>query len=249
MPFYAYPNEQRNVNDVVYAENVTNENKLNEYYCPTRGCDGRMYVRGLESAETKTHFAIKPSYPHSDFCRIGKESYNPTEYEEDLFDYNTFMQNLLEPQPENDRTDGGSQRHGNGDGNIKPISTVRQLYLQCINMDIYQTYNGIRICDILVDSRTNHIYKYYIRGYRLVECYCYRFDPNNNTYYAKYWLNDEHTQYLMLELKCANEKLYERQRERRIFRNNIIVAGLWENSERNVPSITINRSKQIYKLL
>lgn len=244
MSFYAYTNEKRNITNKIYAKDVTMNNKLNEYFCPTENCAGKMYVRAIENSERKTHFVIKTGCSHSDFCRIGKERFSPTEYTEELFDYNEFMQNILKPQV---ISNNNVKQNPGGDGNIKPISTVKQLYLQCINMDINQFYNGYKISDILIDYRTRHIYKYYIKGFHLVECYCYRYNLDERKYYAKYWLDESKSKYHILELKFTNDDLFKKQKDRGYFQKNIVVAGIWENDEKNIISTTINRNGQIYK--
>lgn len=242
MSFYAYEDEERQ--NEVWAENVTENNKLDEYFCPTRNCTAKLFIRSI-SGDRAANFAAKVNSPHIPSCRINLHSFNPTEYVEEQFDIDNFIENLLRPNVPNENGNGGVE-HGNGDGRERPISTVRQLYSMCVNKSINQFYNNIRISDLLIDSRTRHIYYLYIRGFHLVECYCYRFDRDSYKYFARYWLNDEHTNNLELELQFPDIQLFQKYFNR-IFQRNIVVAGNWERIDGKI-TVSIIRGRQIYPL-
>lgn len=243
MSFYAYEDEEKQ--NEVWAENVTEDNKLDEYFCPACDCTARLFIRSI-TGDRLANFAAKRNAPHIPSCRINLNSYNPTEYDEDQFNLENFINNLLRPEVENNGQGGGE--HGEGDGRKKPISTVRQLYAMCVNKSINQFYRDIRISDLLVDSRTRHIYYLYIRGFRLVECYCQRFVKNENEqiFFAKYWLNDDKTNSLELQLKFNDMKLFNKCYDK-IFQKNIVVAGNWER-ENYRTVVRITRSRQIYTI-
>ena len=97
MSFYAYEDEERNRE--VLAENVNDNNKLKYYFCPTNNCEARMSIRNIHG-DGAAYFAANPSNPHSDFCRINHYA-NPTQHDEEQFDFNNFMDNLLNPNNPN----------------------------------------------------------------------------------------------------------------------------------------------------
>lgn len=242
MPYYAYEDEERTTE--VFAENVRDDNKLEYYFCPTKNCAARMTIRNINGNNDRAaYFAANPTAPHSDFCRIGNYS-NTTRYDEQQFDFNNFMNDLMNPNNQNNRDGHGN--HGDGNGQTIPISTVRQLYLVCIQRSIHQFYNGVKISDLLIDRRTRHIYFNYIRGMHLVECKFWRYEENNNTYYAKYGLDDNNNQYLKIKLVCQTEELFKKL-YKRIVRNSFVVAGNWE-MRRDACEVNIVNCKQVYKL-
>lgn len=156
------------------------------------------------------------------------------------------MDNLLQGQDYVGGGGGNSNEERDGDGKIKPISTVRQLYAICIPKSINQYYNGIRIADILVDTRTRHIYFNYIRGFHLVECQFWRYDRENKVYYARYWLDDDNNNYLKIKLKCQNNQIFNQAYDK-VFKREFVVAGNWET--KNYECIVeISNRKQIYSL-
>ena len=242
MSFYAYEDKERQ--NEVLAENVTENNKLDEYFCPTQNCTAKLFIRSI-SGDRAANFAAKTNHPHSPSCRINLHNFKPTEYVEEQFDIENFIENLLRPNEVNENENGGGG-HGNGDGRERPISTVRQLYSMCVNKSINQFYNNIRISDLLIDSRTRHIYYLYIRGFHLVECYCYRYDRDSCKYFARYWLNDEHTNKLELELQFNDTQLFQKYFHK-IFQRNLVVAGNWERMGDKM-TVSIIRGRQIYPL-
>lgn len=243
MAYYAYRDEDR-INEVL-AEEVDDDNKLDEYFCPTPHCTARMSIRSI-GGEKAAHFATKKSTSHSDFCRLRTNQINPTQYDEEQFNIENFMNNLLQGQ---DYVGGGGENRNEereGDGKIKPISTVRQLYSICIQKSINQYYNEVRIADLLVDTRTRHIYFIYIRGFHLVECQFWRYVGGNNVYYARYWLDDDNNNYLKIKLECQNNQIFD-QVYNRVFQRRFVVAGNWR-TENHECVVTISNRKQIYPL-
>lgn len=238
MAFYAYEDENR-VNEVL-AEDVNENNRLEQYFCPTPHCAARMSIRNI-NGDGAAYFAANPSTPHSDFCRIN-HCIDPTRYDEEQFNFNNFINGLLQPENQNN----GNGGHGNGDGQIRPISTVRQLYIICIQRSINQFYNGIRIADLLIDRRTRHIYIRYIRGSHLVECQFWKYERENNLYFAKYWLDDENNNYLVIKLICLNSSVFNQIFDK-IFRRNFVVAGNWEMNNNNCVTNIVS-SRQIYTI-
>lgn len=240
MSYYAYEDEERTIE--VLAENVNDDNRLEYYFCPIKNCEARMSIRNIHG-DGVAYFAANPSTPHSNFCRINRCT-SPTQHDEEQFNFNNFMDNLMNLNNfNNGNGDGG---HGDGDGQIRPITTVRQLYSVCIQRSINQLYNGIRISDLLIDSRTRHIYFNYIRGNHLVECQFWRYDRENNLYYAKYWLDDEHNNFIAIKLICLDNNVFQRIFER-VFRRSFAVAGNWEMNGNTCEANIIN-SRQIYAL-
>lgn len=237
--FYAYTDEDRSAGNEVLAEGVNDNNKLEQYFCPTTDCAARMSIRNIHG-EGAAYFAANPSTPHSGFCRINLCT--RTQYDEGRFDFDNFMGGLF--QPGNQNNGYGNGGHGNGNGQIRPVSTVRQLYLICIQRHINQLYNGNRISDLLIDSRTRHIYFRYIQGRHLVECKFWRYEKEKNEIFAKYWLNDEGTSFLKIKLKCENSSILEKI-SKKVYKKDFVVAGIWEmNGGYCVTDIV--SSKQIY---
>ena len=96
----------------VWAENVNDDNKLEHYFCPTENCEARMSIRNIHS-DRAAYFVANPSAPHSDFFRINCCA-SPTQYDE---------------------------RYGNGDGQIRLLTTVRQLYSR-------KSFGGMSVLEI-----------------------------------------------------------------------------------------------------
>ena len=153
-------------------------------------------------------------------------NFNSTEYNEELFDLDNFKTKLLKEVKQNDNN-SNSGVYKKGDGNEQPISTVKQLYSMCVNKGINQTYQGNYIRDLLVDDRTRFLYNTYIRGFKLIDCYCYRYDDIKQCYYAKYWKDIEHRRYILIKIHFINNEMFTEQYVR-IFRKNIVVAAEWE---------------------
>lgn len=240
MSYYAYEDEERNIE--VLAQSVNDDNKLEHYFCPTENCAARMSIRNIHG-DGRAYFAANPSTPHSNFCRINRCT-SKTQHDEEQFNFNNFMDNLMSPNIFNNGN--GDGEHGNGDGQIRPITTVRQLYSVCIQRSINQLYNGIRIADLLIDRRTRHIYFNYIRGNHLVECQFWRYKKENHLYYAKYWLDDGNDNYLTIRLICLNDGVFDKI-FKKVFKRSFVVAGNWEMNG-NICEVNIVNSKQVYAL-
>ena len=57
MAFYAYADERRE--DEIWAENVNIGNRLDEYFCPTPNCIGRIVIRNIQG-DRRPHFVTRP---------------------------------------------------------------------------------------------------------------------------------------------------------------------------------------------
>lgn len=247
MANYAFRDKERKIkiyaNDCTYAES-------NEYfYCKTPNCKAKMKLVDLKGVKT-SYFRAIPAYSHTEeVCNVQKESFERKKYVENKFDFEQALVNLM-------NANTGKLIENTGKVTSKPkyekdkkvLRTIKQIYNMCINNDINDFYNGVKIWRMLVDVRSLHIYKYGIKGLRLVECKVVNYDKERNIINAMCPINRDGK--YKLQLKCndsvfnklINEKKLDFHKESKSI---IVVAGDWKSIDENTFTTDILSKSQI----
>lgn len=182
MADYAYKDEKRT--QIIYA----NSKNIIAYkgipcYCKNSKCNSKMYIVTPEYPD-KAYFRASPNTPHTGSCGSELHHFDRGEFNPDLFKFPDILVNL-ENKSFNKRNQ--YKKHGDKVGNAdKAIKTLRQLYSMCTNTPITDTYAGIRIGDIIADSRNVEDSLKGINGRKIIECNFYKYDKNALAVFLNY---------------------------------------------------------------
>lgn len=136
-----------------------------------------MFVYNPENPE-KAYFKSSGKIKHHKDCHTEVHHFSRNVYDEQLFSYPEALKMLEKPSTNNTSKKIGNEIKKEDTNNLKPLSTLNQIYTMCKNIHPNETYNGFFSRDILADTRTYDIYKNEINGYKIVECNFYRFEKN-----------------------------------------------------------------------
>ena len=216
MSFYAYRDKLRT--QIVFATEITIKEINTEFYCKNPDCNAILKFRSESSVINKRAcFFTLQSKPHIENCSFEhkKNPFNQTKYDETLFKFIPLINEYI-------RDD------------IKIIKrrlfTLSQIFFMCKSKNINNIYGDTNIWKILCDNRSNNIYKKGILGGHLVECKFYKYDPNENSIFFKYPLDDDKKNKYNLKITFEeNPELFLFVR-RKVYNTNgspIIIAGNW----------------------
>ena len=234
---------------IIYAEIVKEENVDNEYYCPNKECNARLKIYSRNGL-MRPHFRADREHKHIENCPYGSSIISKTDYykyNQEKFDFDRAIENMfhINNQRNNNRNVENDEMNNNPD-NSKPISTIKQIYAMCKNINVRDKYANIEICKMLVDNRSMFFYVNGIFGNKIVEC-----KVRGGYYYSK----EKQEVYLYIEnyklvLHFNDNRLFD-SIKRTIWNNKsktIIVAGNWKKIQKdNVITChtTIITKKQI----
>lgn len=140
-----------------------------EFKCCTEGCSAIMKLVSA-SERNGAHFRSKEKRKHiSVQCVRNSITFNPSEYDESIFDLNFAFDSMMGNTSHINRGNTGSRRGSVGGSKHLRICTLPMLYSMCISRDKNDTYNGILINDLLVDGENFEKYKEGIEGHKIVE--------------------------------------------------------------------------------
>lgn len=186
MSYYAFLDAEKT--DKITADDAFKKYSKNKivYYCPSVDCSAKMTLKSL-SGENSHFFAALPSSPHSDSCQCCKHSFIRQNFDEDSFVLDELFTKVSATQHQSKQTkkqDKTEQKQS--ESTPQSISTIAQLYAMCVNLDIFDSYNGNKIWQILLDERSKGIYKNGIyNGIRLIKCHFVRYERQNAEIYLK----------------------------------------------------------------
>lgn len=241
--------KDENRSTIIYAEIAKEKNIDAEYYCPNKECDARLKICSIDGL-MRPHFRADREHKHIENCPYGSNIVSNTDYykyNQEKFDFDNAIENMLHinNQRNNNRNVGNNEINNNPD-NSKPISTIKQIYAMCKNINVIDKYANIEIYKMLVDNRSMFFYINGIFGNKIVEC-----KIRGEYFYCK------EKQEIYLHVKNYKLVLYFNDNE--LFnsikhtiwnnkRKTIIVAGNWKKIQNNnviTCHTTIITKKQI----
>jgi len=241
--------KDENRSTIIYAEIAKEKNVDAEYYCPNKECDARLKICSIDGL-MRPHFRADREHKHIENCPYGSNIVSNTDYykyNQEKFDFDNAIENMLHinNQRNNNRNVGNNEINNNPD-NSKPISTIKQIYAMCKNINVIDKYANIEIYKMLVDNRSMFFYINGIFGNKIVEC-----KIRGEYFYCK------EKQEIYLHVKNYKLVLYFNDNE--LFnsikhtiwnnkRKTIIVAGNWKKIQNNnviTCHTTIITKKQI----
>jgi hypothetical protein len=152
------------------------------YFCPDRNCKAKMILKSYDGESIHYFAALKNE--HIEGCTIAKYGITKSEFNESSFDFESFYTSISTIQKNTNNCKGRiCAENRNNQVILKQIRTVRQLYCLCYSSTIGDTYNNIKIEDILYDERTCYFSSKQLSGIRLVKCKSYKYDSTEQIFY------------------------------------------------------------------
>jgi hypothetical protein len=249
MPYSAYRDVAKT--QKIQAKDTTIADANSIFYCKTHGCNARMTLVNCADSERAYFRRIPSGAQHSSIFCSADGLFDPTQYVENKFDFDTLFKNLTN---ETSVSNKYSKRTGaivSGGGGKKVISTVYQIYLICRK---YESYNGYCTDDILVDERNFAKNKNGIIGRKIVQCTPYHELQSNFSYKMNYpsfpYQNGKH-----IKIKFDNEKLFYyfyKKFKSTTHKELVIVLGDWKIPEgingTLISECTIHSKRQVHFL-
>ncbi|MDR2546814.1 MAG: hypothetical protein LBC96_04785 [Lachnospiraceae bacterium] len=249
MPYKAYRDSSKTKEIKTCDTTIIDKGKT--FYCHTQGCKAVMTLVNSGDSE-RAHFRRISSSPnHSSIFCSADGYFDPTEYDEAMFDFNVIFRKLMNPSDSpsnNDKKVGKDTNPIIGGGGKKQLSTVRQIYYMCRKYDEYNNYSSR---DILADERNYATYKNGIIGNKIVQCTPYHKFHEEFAYKMNYpsfpYPNGKY-----IKLNFLTEKLfweYYNKFKTTNYKDLIAILGNWtlpQSDEMYIAECTINNSRQIY---
>lgn len=228
MANYVFKDKERK--DKIYANECTYAEKDKYFYCKTPNCKAKMILVDCKGVKT-SYFKSIPSFPHTEpICKLQDDNFETKKYIENKFNFESALNNLFESRKKVTTTN----KKGEGissPNNENVLRTIKQIYNMCINHDINDEYNCMKVWKMLVDSRSVHIYTYGIKGLRLVECRVVNYDKERNIINAicPYNMNNKYR----IQLHCSEDVFKKLINGKKLnfhegSKSMIVVAGNWE---------------------
>ena len=207
---------------IIYAEIAKEENIDTKYYCPNKECDARLKICSRNGL-MRPHFRADRKNKHIENCPYGSNIISKTDYykyNQEKFDFDRAIENMfhINNQRNNNRNVENDEMNNNPD-NSKPISTIKQIYAMCKNINVRDKYANIEICKMLVDNRSMFFYVNGIFGNKIVEC-----KVRGGYYYSK----EKQEVYLYIE----NYKLVLHFNDYELFDS--IIHTIWNNKSKTI---------------
>lgn len=245
MAMYVYKDKERTIE--FYAQDALRKDIGIRYYCPNPDCNAHMYLCSVDGSSTAYFSANRQGFSHIEDCEFGSSnSFNPNKTDESAFDFQQALQNMLNPSLSTKKKKV-PDTHKTGEFNLKPLSTLRQIYDMCKSFACNQSYNNQVIGQILLDSRSEYMYLRGVFGSRIIEAN----KKTGNCYSAQkseiYLVAPKSKKYEFV-LKFSDDELFRFFRDS-IYNNYnklIVVAGNWGSSGKfNVFQTNITSKNQI----
>ena len=172
-------------------------------YCKNPSCNAKMFIHNPEHPNF-AYFQASGKPSHNGSCGSIYNHFDNSKYDEKLFSFPEVLMNL-ESKPSGTKPTGKSspKKGKSTSGGEKALKTIKEIYKMATNTPPNDSYNGVKIKNILADVRSYSDYKDGIDGYHLVECNFYCFDKKektiimnfpflpNNKYYLRLCFKDE----------------------------------------------------------
>jgi hypothetical protein len=243
MAMYAYKDVMRTKE--FYAKDAIKQDVEIRYYCPNPNCDAHMYLCGVDGLSATYFSANRKGFSHIKGCSFGSSnSFDSNSTDEGAFDFKTAFENMMLNPSLSTQKKKSPGTHKSGDSNLKPLTTLRQIYDMCKSYACNQSYNNQKIGQMLLDDRSEYMYPKGVFGNRIIEANLRFYCPKKQEIYL---VAPSSKKYEFI-LKVSNEKLFYRLRDS-LYNNRdkfIIVAGSWESSGKfNVFQTELNSTRQI----
>lgn len=244
MSFIAYKDSSRT--QIIYADSCTINNKNTRYYCENPNCQAHLYIRAIDSALT-THFYALKEHPHTGWCNKNQLNFTPTDYIENNFNYDAIFDMILSSSEKHSKNSIEFSWH-NGKGKSHVLNKTAQIYTMCKSYRPENTYNGIKIWQMLFDVRSNYLLTKGLFGKHLIECCFYRYDNVNHYIYFNYPLNQSLPNKYKLRIHITETDLYYKLRKKIYNKENlpIVITGDWDKYSTNSFACEVYSGKQIY---
>lgn len=238
MSKFAFRDKERT--QKVYADKLNIKDVNTKFYCPNFECNAILTLKANSSiSKISPYFSNLPTAPHitNCFCQKNSFSFDERRYNENLFNFeeitNEYLTNSFTKIPER-------------------LETMSAIFYMCKTRNIYDTYNQIKIWNILADNRSNHIYSNGIFGSHIIECYFSHYSKENLTIYLKYPIDDSLKNKYTIGISFSDEKLFREIRNKLYNHDNhlkypVLIIGNWRyHNKKNLVETTINNVFQIY---
>ncbi|MBR1373798.1 hypothetical protein IJ556_05040 [bacterium] len=227
----------------IKAEDVTANEQNNNFYCPCRICRCRFGFRNINSNKRRNSFFKLPSSSHVEACfvpYIKSEEGGLKEYETSSLSLEGLLKEMESLSHGTNKThvdvDKSLKPVDKHTGDLKQISTIRQLYNICAaNSPDTELKKGVKIKDVFDGKNTAFLYTNYISGIKLVECqFENRYDLNTQTLYFKYPHNGDA---LMLPVSFVEKDLFFKTKNQLWnFKHPVVIYAKWTNSGCQIKS-------------
>lgn len=247
MVSFAYRDKERR--ERINANQALQENMKKRYYCPNPDCDAEMYLWERYGAKNPYFGAIKSHSHVANCCFMNrKNKFNPAKYDEYAFRFDDAISRLLSKNVAGHNNHGNARNHGDGQPQAHPPRTLRQIYIMCKTLPIYDIYGDMHIYDMILDDRSWTGNGEDFLGYKIIECnaesgYIY-FDEFQEMRLSAPFLGKKITIILNVEDNTLYEKI-----KREIYNNRtqtIVVAGDWEKVDENTLQTDFSSEDQLY---
>ena len=221
------------------------EKNKREYYCPNLGCTAKMTLKSRKG-ESSHYFAALPSFPHDTNCPYKTYSFVREDFDESAFSLDKLFASISKTPVAKKKYELEKQdKKQSTNTTLKTIKTIGQLYSMCINLDINDEYNDVRIWKILLDERSEQIYiKGICDGIRLIKCEFKGYKKEMSLIYLSSCNRFDLRIHISDELfpDVRNEMYKSRENKK-----SLIILGYWhKNRDYYISEIT---SKKQYKIL
>lgn len=246
MSNYAFKDKNRTIK--IFAKDSIKENKDTRFYCPNPNCDAHMYICNVKGVSSAYFSANHKNYPHAYNCPFGvSNNFKVDDYDEKLFNFESALEALTFSEKQVTREIKTTNDHGVGGSRRKLLRTIRQIYDMCKSFDINDTYNEIKIGQMIVDDRSAYMYPKGVFGYKIIEgkVKMYFYDPQKLEIKILAPIGSERYSFI---LRFSDEKLFK-DIKNIIFNNRekiIVVSGEWKSTDQyNYFFTKIINKKQI----
>lgn len=251
--FYASRSEDRNTDDFVNAEDVLANEQDDVFFCPCSDCRCIVKFRSMNSNKRRNHFYKPETSTHSEECGMPyfkNESGDKNDYDTATLSLENLLSTIerskqatTKMQVSQKTNDINKTSNINSLKELKPITTIRQLYKICVlNSPDTVLKENLRVKDIFAGRSTTFLYSRYISGIKLVECKFHYYKKETQTLFFKYPC----TRDSIIELKVIiNNKTLFNEIVKQIYGYSkpIIICAKWNDS-----SCHISSKKQIVPL-
>lgn len=209
-------------------------------YCKNPSCNAKMFIHNPEHPNF-AYFQASGKPSHNGSCGSIYNHFDNSKYDEKLFSFPEVLMNL-ESKPSGTKPTGKSspKKGKSTSGGEKALKTIKEIYKMATNTPPNDSYNGVKIKNILADVRSYSDYKDGIDGYHLVECNFYCFDKKEKTIIMNFPFLPNNKYYLCLCFK--DEDLFKKEYSRFYDTGHtgiIVISGLWEKKDEEYRTKTI----------
>ena len=147
---------------------IENANKDEIYFCLDESCKARLSVCALDSVKVDGYFSARGKEKHKDTC-IYKFVGEVTNYEKEEINIHDFFNSLLQPIRARINGNQPNENIRINQNTIRLPNKLKKMYSYLMTLDLNEEVNKIKVSEVLVCRKTNHIYTKSINGFKIVE--------------------------------------------------------------------------------